>query len=213
MRERLLELMSAEFEFVRGSPLPFGATAVRGGVNFALFAKNADSITLVIFLPEDLVPLLEFPLDRRFHKTGDVWHCLLSGLDPGIHYGYRVNNGSVLLDPYGKAVWGRSQWGERPGNALRSVVVGDRFAWEYDQPLGIPLADSVIYELHVRGFTRHKSSGVRAPGTFLGLTEKIPYLQNLGITAVELLPVAEFDETANRRHDPSTGAALLDYLE
>jgi glycogen operon protein len=210
-RTRLLELVSTEFEFVRGSPLPLGATVVRGGVNFALFSKAATAITLVLFLPDDPLPLLEFPLDPRFHKTGDVWHCLLSGLDPGIHYGYRVNEGSVLLDPYGKAVWGHSWWGQSSEDGLRSVVVDDRFAWEHDQPLGIPLTDSVIYELHVRGFTQHASSGVGARGTFLGLTEKIPYLLELGVTAVELLPVAHFDETANSRLDPASGAALVDY--
>jgi glycogen operon protein len=136
---------------------------------------------------------------------------LLSGLDPGIHYGYRVNESAVLLDPYGKAVWGHSSWGQRADDGLRSVVVDDRFAWEHDQPLGIPLTDSVIYELHVRGFTRHASAGGGAPGTFLGLTEKIPYLLELGVTAVELLPVADFDETANSRLDPASGAAVVDY--
>ena len=210
-RTRLLELVTAEFEFVRGSPIPLGATVVRGGVNFALFSKTAKTVTLVIFLPNDSVPLLEFPLDARFHKTGDIWHCLLNGLDPGIHYGYRVNDGAVLVDPYGKAVWGRPHWGQIATDGLRSVVVEDRFAWEYDQPLGTPMADSVIYELHVRGFTRHPSSGVSAPGTYLGLTEKIPYLRELGVTAVELLPVTEFDETANERHDAITGKALVDY--
>jgi isoamylase len=210
-RARLLDLISSDFEFVRGSPLPLGATVVRGGVNFAIFAKSAAAMTLVIFLPDDPAPLLEFPLDQRFHKTGDVWHCLLSGLDPGIHYGYRVNNGNVILDPYGKAVWGRPWWGKRSAEALRSVVVDNRFAWEHDQPLGIPLSDSVIYEVHVRGFTKHNSSGVHSPGTFLGLTEKIPYLHDLGVTAVELLPVADFDETASCHRDPSTGADLLDY--
>jgi isoamylase len=210
-RARLLDLVTADFEFVRGSPLPFGATVIRGGVNFALFSKNAAAITLVLFQPEDRIPLLEFPLDPRFHKTGDVWHCLFSGLDPGIHYGYRIDNGAVLLDPFGKAVWGRPHWGSTSEAGLRSVVIDNRFPWGHDQPLGIPLADSVIYELHVRGFTKHKTSGVPAPGTFLGLTGKIPYLKELGITAVELLPVTDFDETANRRCDPSTGAILCDY--
>jgi glycogen operon protein len=210
-RARLLESVTGDFEFVRGSPLPLGATITRGGVNFSLFSRSAAAVTLVVFLADDPVPLLEFPLDPRFHRTGDIWHCQLTGLDAGIHYGYRVDNSSVLLDPYGKAVWGRPRWGENPLAALRSVVVDDRFAWEFDQPLGIPLADSVIYELHVRGFTRHGSSGVEAPGTYLGLTEKIPYLQTLGITAVELLPVADFDETANQRRDPQSGAVLRDY--
>lgn len=209
-RARVFQLITGEFEFVRGSPLPLGATVVRGGVNFAVFAKAAHAVSLAIFLPDDLVPVLEFPLNPKFHKTGDVWHCRLSGLDPGIHYAYRVDQGDLLLDPYAKAVRGSSVWGETSARR-RSVVVDDRFSWEQDQPLGIPLADSVIYELHTRGFTAHESSGTRAHGTFLGLAEKIPYLKELGITAVELLPVAEFEETANPRRDPRTGARLKDY--
>jgi glycogen operon protein len=90
-------------------------------------------------------------------------------------------------------------------------VVDSRFDWEFDQPLNIPLADSVIYETHVRGFTRHPSSGVERPGTFLGLTEKIPYLQSLGVTAVELLPIYEFEECGNVLKSPATGEQLYDY--
>lgn len=210
-RERVLDLITADFEFIRGSPLPLGATVVRRGVNFALFARHAAAVTLVIFLPGDPLPILEFPLNPAFHKTGDIWHCRLSGLDPGIHYGYRVDHGNVCLDPYGKAVAGGSVWGVKAASAFRSVVVDDPFPWDLDQQLGTPFADSVIYELHVRGFTANRNSGVAAPGTFLALTGKIPYLKRLGVTAVELLPVAEFDEMANPRKDPLTGETLRDY--
>ena len=205
----------------RGSPLPLGATVRRGGVNFSIFSKCASAVTLVIFLPDEEDPLLEFPLDCRHQKTGDVWHCFVAGLDPGMQYGYRIAipnaghaespDGPVLLDPFGKAVWGRPRWGPERNRALRSVVVDDQFPWRQDQPLEIPLADSVLYELHVRGFTQDPSSVVAHPGTFLGLVEKIPYLLSLGVTAVELMPVAEFDETENRRIDPATGEPLLDY--
>ncbi len=203
-------MIGQDEEFVRGSPLPLGATPLRGGVNFSLFAKHPTAVTLSIFLSGSAQPILEFPLDPKFHKTGNVWHCFLAGLDPGVHYAYRIDN-KLLLDPYGKAVAGRPVWGQDGEQPLRSVVVEDRFAWKHDQPLGIPLADSVIYEMHVRGFTRDRSSGVAAPGTFLGLCEKIPYLQELGVTAVELLPVTEFDETENPRRNPATGERLLDY--
>lgn len=203
-------MIGQDEEFVRGSPLPLGATPLRGGVNFSLFAKHPTAVTLSIFLSGSTQPILEFPLDPKFHKTGNVWHCFLAGLDPGVHYAYRIEN-RLLLDPYGKAVAGRPVWGEDGEAPLRSVAVEDRFAWKHDQPLGIPLADSVIYELHVRGFTRDRSSGVAAPGTFLGLCDKIPYLQELGVTAVELLPVTEFDETENPRRNPATGERLLDY--
>jgi isoamylase len=209
-RRHLLATIGKDAEFVRGSPLPLGATPVRGGVNFALFSKHAAAVTLVIFSPGETQPALEFPLHPKFHKTGDVWHCFLSGLDPGVHYAYRIDD-RLLFDPYGKAVDGRRAWGRNPVAPVRSVVVEDRFPWTHDQPLGIPLADSVIYELHVRGFTQHPSSRAASPGTFLGLCEKIPYLRSLGITAVELLPVTAFNETDNPRRNPATGEPLLDY--
>jgi isoamylase len=209
-RRHLLAMIGQEAEFVRGSPLPLGATPLRGGVNFSLFARHATAVTLAIYLSGSSQPVLEFPLDPKFHKTGDVWHCFLAGLDPGVHYTYRIHD-RLLLDPYGKAVAGRPIWGQNAEAPLRSVVIEDRFAWKHDQPLGTPLADSIIYEMHVRGFTRHSASGVAAPGTFLGLCEKIPYLKQLGVTAVELLPVTEFNETDNPRRNPATGEPLLDY--
>ena len=187
-----------------------GATAVRGGVNFAIYSKKASAVTLVIIGADETKPSLEFPLDPKFHKTGDVWHCFLAGVEPGMHYAYRIND-RLLFDPYGKAVSGRPKWDMSADVPLRSVVADDRFAWRHDQPLGIPLADSVIYELHVRGFTQHGSSRVVRPGTCVGLGEKIPYLQSLGITAVELLPVTEFNENDNPRTNPATNERLLDY--
>ncbi len=203
-------MVTAQFEFSRGSPLPFGATVLRGGINFSIFSKHATAVTLVLFFPGAEEPLVEFPLDPHLNRTGDVWHAFLLGLDPGIHYGfrmerapnenplvYRYDRRNVLLDPYARAITGRA-----PRETRRAALVDDRFDWEFDQPLNIPMADSVIYELHVRGFTQHPSSGAGRPGTFAGLIEKIPYLQSLGITAVELMPVFEFEETAS----PETGA-------
>jgi len=212
----LLSLISSDFAIERGSSLPLGATLRRGGVNFSLFAGNATGVTLVLFFPNSAEPLVEFPLDPRFNRTGDVWHCFMGGLDPGIQYAYRVegpgrNTEDILLDPYGKAVWGAPDWGGKSGVALRSLIVDDTFDWQHDQPLEIPLVDSVLYELHVRGFTRDESSGVASPGTFRGLIEKIPYLKSLGVTTVELLPITEFDETNNPRFDPDTGQPLVDY--
>ena len=213
---RLLAVVGVDFSLQRGSPLPLGATLRRSGVNFSVFAGNATAVTLVLFFPGSADPLIEFPLDPRFNRTGEVWHCHISGLDPGVQYAYRVaglgrNNDDILLDPYGKAVSGSPHWGETERVLRRSVIIDDSFDWQHDQPLEIPLVDSVLYELHVRGFTRHPTSGVSAPGTFRGLVEKIPYLTALGVTTVELLPVVEFDETANPRLNPLTGEPLLDY--
>ncbi len=228
-------MVGEDFKVSRGSPLPLGANLKRGGINFAVFSKNATSVTLVLFIPGRQDPVAEFPLDFRFNKTGYTWHAFIGGLDPGIEYGYRIDRqpndrphihrfdvSKVLADPYAKALSGGQEWGKTVdkhhgrasgsrGGQYRCLVVDNGFDWGFDQPLNIPLADTIIYELHVRGFTRHESSGVAHSGTYAGLIEKIPYLKDLGITAVELLPVNEFDETENDRTNPLTGEPLLNY--
>jgi len=227
--------LTSYFRISRGSPIPLGATLMRGGINFAIFSKHATSVTLLLFISGESDSVAEFPMDPLFNRTGDVWHAFVRGLDPGIRYGYRVDRqpndekhihrfdpAIVLVDPYAKALSGGSNWGEvyyrkgdkRPSektNVRRSLIIEGEFDWEFDQPLNVPLSDSIIYELHVRGFTRHPSSGVQHPGTFAGLIEKIPYLKELGITAVELLPINEFQETDTRRINPFTGERLLNF--
>jgi isoamylase len=214
-------------KFSRGAPLPLGATAVRDGINFAIFSRHATSVWLLLYAPGDEEPVVEFPLDPRFNRTGDIWHAFVKGFDPGVHYAYRMdrrlNTGVrfhrfdpalTLLDPCARATAGHVSWGEqhRPDEKLRrGVVVDDGFDWGTDQPLNIPLSDTIIYETHVRGFTRDPSSGVSNPGTFAGLIQKIPYLVELGITAIELLPVHEFEEVDSNRTNPFTGERLLNF--
>ncbi len=228
-RDRLLRIVRGDFAVRRGHPLPYGASVRRDGVNFAVFSPRASEMLLVLFLPGEREPVLELPLDRRYNRTGDVWHVFVGGLDPGIEYGFRADcepnpsprllrfdRRQVLLDPYGKAVAGLERWGEVSGAwgrlaSLRSRVVDEEFDWGHEQPLRIALADSVIYEVHVRGFTRHPSSGVQHPGTFSGIVEKIPYLKQLGITALELMPVTEFEECDNPRRNPLTGEPLRNF--
>ncbi len=219
----------------RGSPIPLGSTSMRNGINFAIFSRHATSVSFVLFASGEESPLAELPLNPHVNRTGDVWHAFFLNLDPDVRYGYRMgrepndkkdihrfNEDIVLIDPYAKALSGSSEWGyyyRRRGakkhpskiNVRRSLIVKDDFDWGNDQPLNIPLADSIIYELHVRGFTRHPSSNVEHPGTFLGLIEKIPYLKELGITAVELLPINEFEELDTDRVDPTTGERLLNF--
>ena len=227
-REKILDKVEPDFEILRGHPTPFGATTLRGGINFAVYSPHADTVSLVIFSECSTEVLMEFPLDAKYNRTGDVWHAFIKGIDPGIRYGYRVirdkddmpfNREIVLLDPYTRATCGGETWG-RPLKITRdskehtfrlSKIVDDQFDWEQDHPLNIPLKDSIIYELHVRGFTQHPSSKTQARGTFLGIIEKIPYLQELGITAVELMPVTDFDETYPGNINPQTGKALLNF--
>jgi glycogen operon protein len=225
-RQELLAMFSSDFKLSRGTPIPYGAGVHRDGVNFSVFSKHATAVTLAIFYPGERESLVEFPLDPRINRTGDVWHAFLQGLDPGMHYAFRMDRvpnenpliyrfdyATALLDPYARALSERAAWGvpssERAPRCC--AVIDNRFDWGFDQPLNIPLADSVIYETHLRGFTRHPSSGVGKPGTFAGLVEKIPYLQSLGVTAVELLPIYEFEECENVLTDPTTATRLYDY--
>jgi glycogen operon protein len=232
----VLDSTAADFEVRRGASLPLGATLVRDGINFAVFSRHATVVHLVVFRPGAADPLLEVPLDPRYNRTGDVWHAFVRGLDPGVEYGWRMDRDpntaphlhrfdrrAVLLDPYAHAVVEVRMRAhgllapDRTGIVLRldpeyrSIVLDEEFDWGHDQPLNHHHADSIIYEMHVRGFTQHASSRVAAPGTFAGVMEKIPYLRALGVTAVELMPITEFDSEDNPRLDPHSGAPLRDY--
>lgn len=215
----------AGYRASRGVALPLGATLRRTGVNFAVFSKHATSCTLVLLQPGAEHPFVEFALDPRSNRTGQVWHVFVEGLDAGMQYGYRFDMqpnlapqvyrfdpSDVLLDPYARVLSNGGAWGQYPPGKRpyrNSLVVENHFDWEDDQPLNIPLVDSIVYEAHVRSFTRHPSSGVAHPGTYAGLIEKIPYLKKLGVTAVELLPVNEFEEGDTDRVNPFTGERLL----
>jgi isoamylase len=201
-----------------GLSFPLGADLALGGANFSVFSKHATAAQLLLFdNVDDPEPSRVIDLDPRVNRTYHYWHAFVPGVTAAQLYGYRLagpldpvrglrfDPNKLLLDPYGKCVARparRSREAARtPGNnvatALKSVVVdSSAYDWEGDRPLGRPFAKTIIYEMHCGGFTRHPSSGV-APskrGTYAGLVEKIPYLQDLGITAVELLPIFAFDE-------------------
>ena len=207
----------AAFQVDRGKSAPLGASVWEGGVNFSVFSKNATQIDLLLFHDEESAePATVIALDPHRHRTYHYWHACVPDLEPGQVYAYRAHgpfapdqglrfdSDKVLLDPYGTAVavpaaydrHAASVPGDNAATAMKSVVADpSSYDWEGDAPLERPAAEAVIYELHVRGFTRHPSSGI-APdkrGTYAGLVEKIPYLQRLGVTAVELLPVFQFD--------------------
>ena len=216
---------SPGYQVSRGAPLPLGVTTHRQGVNFAIFSKHATSCTLVLFTAGADDPFVEYALNPRSNRTGQVWHAFVEGLDTGAQYGYRFemqpnpnpqvyrfNPSEVLLDPYAQVLSHGGGWAEFPPGKRpyrNSVAIENHFDWGADHPLNIPLVDSVIYEVHVRSFTRHPASGVKHPGTFDALIEKIPYLAKLGVTAVELLPVCEFEESDTDRVNPFSGEPLL----
>ncbi|MFM7150384.1 MAG: hypothetical protein ACKO23_11120, partial [Gemmataceae bacterium] len=211
----------------RGSCRPLGATPLADGVNFAVFSRHASAVQLLLFQEGKDDPLAELSLDPVQNRTGDIWHLFVKDLRPGILYGYRMNgpfaprqgdrfnSRTILLDPYARAISGTYPWGVRRDNARRpshlARVHHDDFDWGDDAPPGVPLAETILYELHVRGYTRHPSSGVQHPGTYLGLIEKIPYLSSLGVTSVQLMPVLECDESDVPGRHPGTGAPLVNY--
>jgi glycogen operon protein len=200
-----------------GASAPLGATLGDGGVNFSVFARDAAQVEILLFDDVNAAhPARVIPLGPHRHRTYHYWHAFVPGLEPGQIYAYRAHGpfaparglrfdaDKVLLDPYGLAVAVPDAYdrraASRPGDnaawAMKSVVADPgRYDWEGDRPLRRPFAETVVYELHVRGFTRHPSSGVAAAkqGTYAGLIEKVPYLTELGVTAVELLPVFQFD--------------------
>jgi glycogen operon protein len=197
-----------------GTSAPLGATAQPAGVNFSVYSKNATLIELLLFdSPDAAGPSRVISLDPDQHRTYHYWHVFVPDLKPGQIYGFRAvgpfdparglrfNGDKVLLDPYGRAVAvpkAYSRTGNGAGSAMKSVVSNPSgYDWEGDRPLLRPFAETVIYEMHVRGFTQHPGSGVsrEKAGTYAGLIEKIPYLVGLGISAVELMPLFQFDAT------------------
>ncbi|HIK44292.1 MAG TPA: glycogen debranching protein GlgX [Leptolyngbyaceae cyanobacterium M65_K2018_010] len=200
-----------------GQSYPLGATLYAIGVNFCLYSKHATGVDLLLFASENILePSHVITLDPSRNRTSFYWHVFVPGLKAGQVYAYRVHGPfdpahghrfdghKVLLDPYARVIIGDDLYdrkaaiapGDNCATALKGVVVDSRsYDWEGDRPLQIPYASSVIYEMHVGGFTQHPSSGLpeEKRGTFAGVIDKIPYLQSLGVTAVELLPIHQFD--------------------
>lgn len=200
-----------------------GATALREGVNFTVCSVEATDVELLLYHRGEKEPYAVLPFPKHY-RIGGVYSMFVFGLDIfDFEYAYRVDGpyepkkglifdrSKPLLDPYAKAVTGQSVWGEQPNqdHEYRARVVVNDFDWgDHVDPVR-PIEDLIIYELHVRGFTKDPSSNVAHPGTFEGIREKIPYLKDLGITAMELMPVFEFDETMGKRE--VNGRTLLDY--
>ncbi|MEI7911354.1 MAG: glycogen debranching protein GlgX [Verrucomicrobiota bacterium] len=208
--------MKILFETQPGSTHPLGATLLPGGVNFSLFSQNATGVDLLLFANHDDPQAFQvIRLDPVANRSFHFWHVLVRGLAAGAFYAFRVsgpfdpasglrfNSNKVLIDPYARGntnnLWKRADACTSDDNvatSMRSVVIDPAsYNWEGDQPLGRPMEETIIYELHTRGFTQSPSSATTYRGKFAAVAEKIPYLRALGVTAVELLPVFDFDET------------------
>jgi glycogen operon protein len=204
-------------EIKEGRSFPLGATVSAEGTNFSVYSKHAAGIELLLFdCVDDARPARVIAIDPATNRTYHYWHIFVPRVKAGQIYGYRVKGafdppngmrfdpGKVLLDPYGRGAVVPKNYsreaarkeGDNTATAMKSVVVNPRaYDWEGDTPLKRPSSRTIIYEMHVRGFTRHPNSGIteKRRGTFAGLMEKIPYLKELGVTAVELMPVFQFD--------------------
>lgn len=193
----------------------YGACVASNGVSFTINSHGATRCTLLLFKPQAPKPYARIPFPDSY-RIGDTYSMLVFDIKPDeFEYAFSVdgpyepakgllfNEENVLLDPYSRAVTGQRKWGEKPEGGkdfeYRARVVKSSFDWGNIKQLEQPFEDLVIYETHVRGYTKDKSSGVSAPGTFAGLKDKIPYLKDLGINAVELMPIFEFDEMESAR--------------
>jgi isoamylase len=203
-----------------GKSSPLGATPCDRGVNFSIYSRHATGVELLLFDgPEDGKPARTVVLDPVRQRTYHYWHAFVPGIRAGQIYGYRVRGpfepsggfrfdaGKVLLDPYARSVMIPKNYtreaatvaGDNGATAMKSVVVDlGGYDWEGDQPLRTPSSQTIVYEMHVGGFTRNPNSQLpeNLRGTYRGVIEKIPYLKQLGITAVELLPIFQFDHQA-----------------
>lgn len=217
--------MIQNYPIASGQTHPLGTTVDKQGINFSIFSEHASSVELLLFEQNDaLEPFQVIKLEPSIHKTFFFWHVYVKGLRAPIFYAYRMdgpnnlttgarfNPNKVLIDPYAKGIdqtlWDRFKACDPEDNvttAMRSVVIETSdYDWEGDQPLNHSMSETIIYEMHVGGFTKSTTSGVKQPGTFNSIIEKIPYLQELGVTAVELLPIHQFDGTGILRYVDET---------
>ncbi|MGE3535308.1 MAG: glycogen debranching protein GlgX [Parachlamydiales bacterium] len=213
------------FPCAKGHCFPLGVSKQENGLNFCLFSEHAIQVTLCLYNSDGPELFAEIPFNPKVNRTGYIWHILVKDLPTTeLAYGYRISGPTddpkmhynpklVLSDPYARALHTSNEWGRGVLNSDQSaplgrVVLESPFDWEDDSPPNIPTKDLVIYEMHVRSFTQHPSSKVKSPGTFLGIMEKIPYLKKMGINAIELMPIFEFNECEIDVKNPKTQEPL-----
>ena len=209
------------FDVRPGFYMFLGATPIPRGVNFTVQSKGATSCELLLYHRKETEPYAVLPFPENY-RIGDVYSMIVFGLNvEEFEYAYRLdgpwdpgkgllfNREHVLLDPYARAVTGQSVWGRKVSEqGYRARVVRNNFYWGTESQPKIPMEELIIYEMHVRGFTK-MAGDVEAQGTFRGIEEKIPYLKDLGINAIELMPIFEFDELSGRRE--VDGRELVNY--
>ncbi|KNA19476.1 hypothetical protein SOVF_061290 [Spinacia oleracea] len=227
------QAQTTRFEIFPGNPMPFGAVARDGGVNFAIYSGNSVSATLCLITLSHLQQNIiteEISLDPLINKTGDIWHVFLKGNFDDMVYGYKFDgpylpekghyydSSRIILDPYAKAVISRGNYGELgpEGNCWPQMAgmipsPNDEFDWQGDLPLKHPQRELIIYETHVRGFTMHESSRTECPGTYLGMIEKLDHLKELGINCLELMPCHEFNELEYYSYNSAMGDYKMNF--
>ncbi|PZN77405.1 MAG: glycogen debranching enzyme GlgX [Candidatus Methylumidiphilus alinenensis] len=230
-------MMKPPFDHTIGSPMPLGVYLQQGGINFTLFSRNATRVFLLLFdNAEDSKPSQVVELDPNHYRTGDIWHVFVKGACLGQIYAFKVEGphepgqghlfcpNAILLDPYASAVASPQPWNfirccdlehataeQSAAGMAKSLVIHNGFDWEDDRRLKRQWPELVIYETHVKGFTIHPSAAGSNPGTFLGFIEKISYLQELGVNAVELMPLQEFNPQELTAKNPFTKEPLVNY--
>ena len=231
--------VKSSYVYSPGSPLPQGVHLANDGVNFALFSRHATRVWLLLFENVDAIhPCQSIELDPSHHKTGDIWHIRILDAGRGLVYAYRVDGpfqpehghrfdaSKILIDPCAIALTSPKNLDfgmichpaatsdqvcpDAPA-IVKCLVTDNGFDWEDDRPLYHPWSDLVIYETHVRGLTISPTSGSKAPGTFLGVIDKIPYLKELGINAIEFMPIQAFNPDEITARNPATGERLTNY--
>lgn len=208
------------YSIEKGYPFPLGASSMNNGVNFALFSRHGSSIDLLLFHENEEQPFFQVNLDHKLHRTGDLFHILIKGLKAPFFYAYKIDGvhekskpfrydkSLLLLDPYAKALYRPN---EQEDIYLAAFLPPKPFESENCLKPNIPMKDLIIYEMHVRGFTIDPTSQTKNPGTFLGIIEKIPHLLDLGINAVEFMPIHEFDKWEYEGYNPFNNERLCNY--
>lgn len=203
------------FSAERSPPTPYGTQRVGDLTFFSLQAHRVYSLRLHLFEPGKETPFLIQPFDPQHNRTGEVWHLAIKNLPEAFDYGYQIDSAeSLVVDPYALHLNSPRTWGEERSTNFRYLAAHRPpkfFDWQGVGRPRLPSKELCVYEMHVRGFTADPSSRTKHPGTFLGLIEKIDHLKRLGVNAVELLPIFEFDETSYNRTNPKTGEQLCQY--